>query len=253
MRLAIDIGNTNIHIGVFEEDYLQSAYTVSNGHLLQSNFTETPYPAIFSRTQAIILASVNPSAEVSVLEYLGKHSRAPVYRIGKEIPVPIPILTEAPEMVGVDRLVNAIAAFEKTKTWTIVVDAGTAITIDGINEKGAFLGGIIAPGLETSSKALHHATALLPLIPIHKPKNVVGKNTEEAIQSGVYWGTIGMVSHLIDMMRYEMKSQPAVIATGGNAALLAQEIPAIATILPHLTLEGIHLAYKMNLALQQPH
>ena len=251
MRLAIDIGNTNIHIGVFEEDCLQSAHTVRSGLWPSTNFTEILDPAIFSRAQAIILASVNPGVETSVIEYLGKDSRVQIYRIGKEIPVSIPILTESPGRVGVDRLVNAIAAFERTKNWTIVVDAGTAITIDGIDEKGAFLGGIIAPGIETSSTALHQATALLPLIPIHKPKNVVGRNTEEAIQSGVYWGTIGMVRHLIDMMRDEMKCQPTVIATGGDAALLAQEIPVIATILPHLTLEGIHLAYKMNRRLQQ--
>lgn len=252
MRLAVDIGNTNIHIGVFEEDVMQSAHTVRSGSLLQTNLTQILYPAIFSRVQAVILASVNPQAEACIIEYIRKHSPVQPCRIGKEIPIPIPVLTESPEMVGVDRLVNAIAAFERTKNWTIVVDAGTAITIDGISENGSFLGGSIAPGIETSSRALHHATALLPLVSVNKPKNVLGKNTEEAIKSGVYWGTIGMVRHVIDLMSDEMNCQPTVIATGGNAPLLAQEIPIITTVLPYLTLEGIHLAYKIHLAVS-PH
>lgn len=248
MRLAIDIGNTNIHIGVFEEDILHSAHTIRSSSLLRTNFTKIFDPAAFSRVQAIILASVNPQVEAVIIGDIGRHSPVQPCRIGKEIPIPIPVLTDSPEMVGVDRLVNAIAAFERTKNWTIVVDAGTAITIDGINEKGAFLGGSIAPGIETSVKALHHATALLPLVSVNKPKNILGKNTEEAIQSGIYWGTVGMVRHVIDLMSDEMNCQPTVLATGGNAPLLAQEIPVIAAVLPHLTLEGIHIAYKMHLA-----
>lgn len=141
-------------------------------------------------------------------------------------------------------MVNAIAAFERTKNWTIVVDAGTAITIDGINDKGAFLGGVIAPGMDTSSRALHHYTALLPRISVRKPNNVLGKNTEEAINSGIYWGTIGMINQILGMIRDELECQPTVIATGGNAHMLAQEIPLVTTVLPYLTLEGIRITYK---------
>lgn len=246
MWLAIDIGNTNIHIGVFEEDVLQTAHTVRSRPQPQASFTNILNPAIFPRVEAVILASVNPGVEACVIEYIGRHSPVQPCRIGKEIPVSIPVLTDSPGMVGVDRLVNAVAAFERTKNCTIVVDAGTAITIDGISEKGAFLGGIIAPGIETSAKALHDTTALLPLVSVNKPKNVLGKNTEEAIKSGVYWGTVGMVRQLIDMVCSEIKGKPTVIATGGNALLLAQEIPSIVTVVPHLTLEGIHIAYKKH-------
>ncbi|GJQ24176.1 hypothetical protein BIY37_02585 [Candidatus Brocadia sapporoensis] len=253
MQLAIDIGNTNIHIGIFEEDILRSTHTVGSGSLHQTNFTKILTPAIFFKTQAVILASVNPQAEACVIEYLGKHSPVQPCRIGKEIPIPMPILTESPEMVGIDRLVNAIAAFERTKNPAIVVDAGTAITIDGINEKGAFLGGIIAPGIGMSLKALHHATALLPLVSISKPKNVFGKNTEEAIRSGIFWGTVGMIHQVIDMMSNEMKCQPPVIVTGGDASVLAPELPVATTVLPYLTLEGIHLAYKINIASLLPY
>lgn len=247
MQLAIDIGNTNIHIGIFEEGVLRSAHTIRNEYPLPANFTTVLHTVSPSTIQAVILASVNPQGEVSVIEYIQKHLLIKPLQIGKDIPIPAPILTEYPEKVGADRLVNALAAFERTKDWTIVVDAGTAITIDGINNKGAFLGGIITPGIDTCSKALHHATALLPQISISKPKHVLGKNTEEAIKSGIYWGVIGMVHHLISMICDELKCKPTVIATGGNAQMLAGEIPLIAEVIPYLTLEGIHIAYKKTL------
>ncbi len=253
MWLAIDIGNTNIHVGIFEEDVLESACTIKNEYPPQSNFTKVLNPTTLSRAQAIVIASVNPKAEAFVTEYLRKYFHAKLHYIGKDIPIPIPILTECPEKVGADRLVNALAAFERTKKRTIVIDAGTALTIDAINDKGAFLGGIIAPGIDTSSKALHHYTALLPQISINKPKNVLGKNTEEAINSGIYWGTIGMVSRLIAMIADELQGQPAVIATGGNANMLAQEIPLITAALPYLTLEGIKIAHKAHLTSRGPH
>ncbi len=244
MWLAIDIGNTNIHVGIFEKETLQSVHTIKSQYPSQANLKKVLNPATLSKIQTVVLASVNPKAEAFVIEYAQKYLHTKPLSIGREIPVPITILTECPEKVGIDRLLNAIAAFERTNNWTIIIDAGTAITIDGISDKGEFLGGIIAPGVDTASKALHHYTALLPQISIRKPKNVLGKNTEEAINAGIYWGTIGMVNQLILMMREELECQPAVIATGGNAPMLAQEIPFITTVLPYLTLEGIKIAYK---------
>lgn len=253
MQLAIDIGNTNIHVGIFEEGVLQSAHTIRNEYPLPANFTTVLHTVTPSTIQAVILASVHPQGEVDVIEYIKKHLLIKPLRIGKDIPVPALILTECPEKVGADRLVNALAAFERTKDWTIVIDAGTAITIDGINNKGAFLGGIITPGIDACSKALHHSTALLPQISISKPKHVLGKNTEEAIKSGIYWGVIGMINHLISMICDELKCRPTVIATGGNAQMLAAEIPLIAEVIPYLTLEGIYVAYKKTLASRKHH
>ncbi|MCF6154060.1 MAG: type III pantothenate kinase [Candidatus Brocadia sp.] len=252
MLLAIDIGNTNIHVGIFEGDNLLSVHTIKGACSSQTNFTKILNPAVLSKAQAVI-ASVNPKAEAFVIETIRNHLPVKPQIIGKDIPIPIPVLTEHPEKVGVDRLVNAIAAFERTKNWTIVVDAGTAITIDGISNKGAFLGGIIAPGMDASSRALHRDTAFLPQISVRKPRNVLGKNTEDAINSGIYWGTIGMVKQLIEMIRDELECQPTVIATGGNAQMLAQEIPLITTVLPYLTLEGIRITYKTTHALHISH
>jgi len=246
MWLAIDIGNTNVHIGVFEKDALQHAYSVKSGlpQPLQMNLAQILNPATFSKARAAILSSVSPKVEASVIEYVQKYLLIKPKSIGKDIPIPIKILAEQPENIGIDRLVNALAAFERTKGWTIIVDAGTAITVDVINDKGAFMGGIIAPGIDISSKALHHFTALLPEIAVKKPKYILGKNTGEAINSGVYWGTIGMVNRLIEMLCDDLKCQPAIIATGGNADMLAEEIPHITDVVPYLTLDGIRIAYK---------
>ena len=255
MWLAIDIGNTNIHLGIFEEDILHSTCTIKceTQHLIQTNLAKILNHEVLCKVQAVVIASVNPKIEAFVIEGIQNHLPAKPQIIGKDIPIPIPVLTEYPEGVGTDRLVNALAAFERTRNWTIVVDAGTAITVDGINNKGAFMGGIIAPGIDISSKALHHFTALLPEISISKTRNVLGKNTAEAINAGIYWGTVGMVSQLIHMLCDELKCQPAILATGGNASMLAQEIPLITAVLPNLTLEGIKIAYKSNLASTKQH
>lgn len=248
MLLAVDIGNTNIHIGVFEEDILRYFYSlgIRPQHAFQVNFTEILSSAIISKSKAAVLSSVNPEIEAFVIECIKKHLLIQPQRIGKDIPIPIPVLTDYPEKVGIDRLVNAVAAFKRTKDWTIIIDAGTAITIDVINDTGAFIGGIIAPGIDISSKALHDYTALLPEISIHKPKYILGKRTEEAINSGIYWGTVGMVSKLINMLYDELECKPRIFATGGNANMLAQEITLITEVVPHLTLEGIKVTYTMN-------
>ena len=250
MWLAIDIGNTNIHIGIFENDVLHASCPVKAefSHPPPENLGKFLGPNTLGKIQAVILSSVNPENETTVLEYIRKHSSLKPQFIGRDIPVPMPVLTDHPEKVGTDRLVNALAAFEITKNWTIIVDAGTAITVDVVNNNGAFLGGIIAPGMGISSKALRDYTAVLPEISAKRPKNVVGKNTEDAIRSGIYWGTVGMISKLISLFCDELECQPAVIATGGDAQLLASEIPAITTVLPYLTLEGIKVAYKRGLA-----
>lgn len=248
MLLAIDIGNTNVHIGIFEEDILQSSYSLihKSADIFQTDFIRFLKSTIPPNPDAVVLASVNPKVETFIIQGVKEHCHIMPRRIGKDIPIPIPVLTQYPEKVGIDRLVNAVAAFERIKDWAIIIDAGTAITIDVINDTGAFLGGIIAPGIEISAKALHHYTALLPDISVHKPVQTLGKNTEDAMCSGIYWGTIGMVSTLITMLCNELGCRPNVIVTGGDAEMLVQEIPFIHGAIPHLILEGIRTTYKIH-------
>lgn len=250
MWLAIDIGNTNVHPGMFEGDVLLSTCTIRN----ESPFTIQTQLATFlntfdlSKMRDVIISSVNPEAESCVFECIQRHNLSKPKLIGKDIPIPIAVLTDYPDKVGADRLANAVGAYERTHNWTVIVDSGTAITIDAINGKGAFLGGIIAPGMELSSRALHHYTALLPEVSAQKPGKILGTNTEEAIRTGIYWGTIGMVTILIRLLCEEVGHKPSVIATGGSASLLAKDVPLIDAVIPQLTLEGIKGIYKTTAA-----
>ena len=255
MWLAIDIGNTNVHPGMFEGDVLLSTCTIRS----ESPFTIQTQLSTFlntfdlSKTRDVIISSVNPEAEASVFECIQRHDLVKPKLVGKDIPIPIAVLVDCPDKVGADRLANAVGAYERTHNWTVIVDSGTAITIDAINGNGAFLGGIIAPGMELSSRALHHYTALLPEVSATKPGKILGTNTEEAIRSGIYWGTIGMVTMLIQMLCEEIGHKPSVIATGGSAYLLAENIPLINSVIPQLTLEGIKGIYKTTVTSTAKH
>ncbi|MDR4506839.1 MAG: type III pantothenate kinase [Candidatus Brocadiaceae bacterium] len=248
MWLALDIGNTNVHIGVFDGKDLQSTHSVKSAPLdaVTTGISAIMKHPAYGHMQAIIVSSVHPKAEAVVVKYFLESFRIKPQIIGKDIPLPLSVLTEKPETVGADRLLNALAAFEHTKTRTVIVDAGTAITIDGVNERGDFLGGVIVPGMEIASKALGEHTSLLPTVSICKPGQVLGKNTVSAINSGVYWGTIGMVRYLITLLCEELEYQPSVIVTGGYAEILAPEIESVTAVSPHLTLKGIRIAYEKN-------
>jgi len=250
MWLAIDIGNTNVHPGMFEGGVLLStcAIRVESPSTIQTQLAAFLNAFDLSQTYDVIISSVNPKAESCVFECIQRHTLTKPKLIGKDIPIPIAVLTDYPDKVGTDRLANAVGAYERTHNWTVIVDSGTAITIDAINDKGAFLGGIIAPGMELSSRALHHYTALLPEVSARKPGKILGTNTEDAIRTGIYWGTIGMTSTLIRLLCEEIGHKPAVVATGGSASLLAKDIPLIDAVIPQLTLEGIKGIYKTTAA-----
>ena len=255
MWLAIDIGNTNIHPGMFEGDALLSTCSIRNESpsTIQTQLATFLNTFDLSQTRDVIVSSVNPKAESCVFECIQRHNLTKPKLIGKDIPIPIAVLTDYQDKVGADRLANAVGAYERTHNWTVIVDSGTAITIDAINDKGFFLGGIIAPGMALSSRALHHYTALLPEVSAKKPGKILGTNTEEAIRTGIYWGTIGMVSTLIRLLCEEIGHEPTVIATGGNASLLAEDVPLIDAVIPQLTLEGIKGIYKKTAALTAKH
>ena len=159
----------------------------------------------------------------------------------------MPILVENPQTVGIDRLLNALAAYRRTKSSTIVIDFGTAITIDIVSKEGEFLGGLILPGIGTSAYALNKQTALLPEVNIKRPEKIIGKNVEDAIKAGIYFGTVGSVIHIIKELRRIYGDLKYTIATGGDAKIFKKDIPEIDKFIPCLTLEGIRLAFKENL------
>jgi type III pantothenate kinase len=158
----------------------------------------------------------------------------------------MPILYESPREVGADRIVNAVAAFEAYGGPCIVVDFGTATTFDAISAKGEYLGGVICPGIGISSEALFQHAAKLPRVDIARPKTVIGRNTVGSMQSGLYYGYLGLVEGIVARMRTELGGQAKVVATGGLAQLLLAESAVVDHVDPLLTLTGLRILFERN-------
>ena len=247
MILAVDIGNTNISIGSFVGKTLISHFCVDNKSLINQRAALPIKSSLLNESENILVASVNPDIEPIFYKSLGKKNKKKILKIGREIKLGIPILVENPQTVGIDRLLNALAAYRRTKSSTIIVDFGTAITIDLVSKEGEFLGGLILPGIKTGAYALNKQTALLPEVDIRRPAKIIGKNVEDAIKAGIYFGTVGSVIHIIKEVRRIYGELKYTIATGGDAKTFKKDIPEIDKFVPCLTLEGIRLAFNENL------
>ncbi|NOR65210.1 MAG: type III pantothenate kinase [Candidatus Scalindua sp.] len=247
MILAVDIGNTNITIGSFAGKTLISHICVDNKSLINQRAALPIKSSLLNESENILVASVNPDIESVFYKSLGGKNKKKILKIGREIKLRIPILVENPQTVGIDRLLNALAAYRRTKSSTIIIDFGTAITIDVVSKEGEFLGGLILPGIRTSAYALNKQTALLPEVDIKRPAKIIGKNVEDAIKAGIYFGTVGSVIHIIKELRRIYGDLKYTIATGGDAKTFKKDIPEIDKFIPCLTLEGIRLAFKENL------
>ncbi len=246
--MVLNVGNSRLSIGVFAAGALQYSTRLSHAQRADwqgkiadawERITKTEGPAIAG-------ASVNPSMaepiELAVQQATGKR----VEWVGRELVLPIKVLTDEPEKTGIDRIVNVAAAFEQMQKACVVVDAGTLITVDCCDDEGKFLGGAIAPGIEMMIDALHEKTAKLPRIEFQKPSGAFGKNTEAAIAQGVYHGVRGMVKELVESYATELGNWPDIIATGGDAPRLFEGWELIHAIAPDLTLYGIALAYASH-------
>lgn len=235
--LAIDIGNTNVTLGLFEGGKLKSHWRLETKACAKDFFQSKK--SDFKKVDGVAISSVVPSLNQNFsdlsLEYFGQK---PLW-VTQET-AGIPLRVDTPSEVGADRLCNAKATWEKFKSAAIVVDFGTATTFDIITAKGEYGGGAIIPGLQVAANSLAATTAQLPEVEIAKPKRVVGRNTIECIQAGLYYGYVGMIDHLIDLSRKEEGIPMKVIATGGLAPLIAKESKFIEGVEPFLTLEGLH-------------
>ena len=246
MLLAIDAGNTNITVGLFDASKLASHWRLETQNISDESWNK--FLQSIPKFRDVILSNVVPSIQSllqkGIVHYGGKDPLVVTPKTAQ-----IPLRVDHPEEVGADRLCNAVAAWEKWKQATIVVDFGTATTLDIITAAGEYGGGAIVPGPSTAAKALSQSTAQLPIVEFAKPKHIVGRNTEECIQAGLYYGYVGMVDHLIRLSQKEEGCPMKVVATGGLAASIAEESKMIEVVEPHLTLEGLNFIWQRNVVI----
>ncbi len=253
MLLAVDVGNTNTTLGVFEGENLVAHLRIATrreatsdeiGVLLRALFTEAgidPRGGL-----SMIVSSVVPDLNAVVSEMGETHFGGRPLFVEPGVRTGLPILYENPHEVGADRIVNAVAAVARHGAPVIIVDFGRATTFDVVGPRGEYLGGVIAPGLGISAEALFERAARLSRVDVRKPPQVIGRNTRESIQSGLFHGYVALVEGLVDRLRAELGREAPVIATGGLAAVLGTELRCLKEVDAGLTLEGLRLLWEKN-------
>jgi type III pantothenate kinase len=253
MLLVIDVGNSNIVYGLFDGVTLKHQFRVETGRSRTADEYRVVLHQLLSmhgvapeQITAAALASVVPSLTEPMAELVRRGFGTEPLVIGPGVRTGMAILYENPREVGADRIVNAVAAYERAKGPVIVCDFGTATTFDCVTPKGEYLGGVIAPGIQISADALFARAAKLPRVEIAKPPHVIGRNTIHSIQSGIVYGYVGLVDGVVARLREELDPKAVVIATGGLARLIAPLSLTISEAVDELTLEGLRIIYERN-------
>lgn len=251
MLLAIDVGNTHTVIGLFGRNHLRQHWRLETkrertadelGILLLELFRVTNEDVSID---SIIISNVVPPLQHALGRMAERYFKKTAKFVDENIDCGIQIKLDNPQEIGADRIVNAVAAHAHAQgDDVIVVDFGTATTFDYITKHGEYLGGAIAPGILSSHEALAKKASRLPRTDIRKPDHLIGKNTQESIQSGIYFGYVGLVDGLVNRIKNAMNEKSKVIATGGLAGLISQESKTIEEVIPNLTLDGLHLIWK---------
>jgi len=257
MLLAIDVGNTNIVLGVFDEETLVQSWRLQTlrertadelGLLVEGLFSHSRIDR--GRVKAIILSSVVPPVTGTTQAMVERYFGLGALVVDPATNAGMPILCENPAEVGGDRIVNAIAAYEligkKTGRPLLVCDFGTATTLDAVTAKGEYLGGAICPGVMISADALFQRAARLPRIDVRKPARAIGRTTVAAMESGLFYGYVGMVEGLMRRMSEELGGNAMGIATGGLAAIISPETSLIEHVDIDLTLQGLRIVWDRN-------
>jgi len=245
MLLCADLGNTSVTFGIFEGEKLLRQW-----HVPVEDFPELDplwNEQHFADPGSVIVASVNPPAYELLVAWMRRRFSLMPLTVGREVKISMPVLLKKPREIGADRLVNALAGFSIYGGPLIVVDFGSAVTFDVISEKGEYMGGAIAPGIRLSAQALAQKTALLPEVRPQVRPPVIGRSTRGAIASGLYHGFLGLVSEMVARISSELGAKPRVIATGGDADIIAEEASEIEETVLDLTLQGLRIAFAQHM------
>ncbi|MGI5875832.1 MAG: type III pantothenate kinase [Dethiobacteria bacterium] len=253
MLLAMDVGNTNIMLGVYSGENLEIWWRISTkraqtedeyGVIIRNLFQQNGLKA--ECIKAVIISSVVPPLLCSLEKMSKKYFKVSPMIVGPGIKTGLNILMDNPREVGADRIVNAVGAIGLYGGPLIIVDFGTATTFCVISGKGEYLGGAIAPGIQISTEALFQKAAKLPRVELLRPQKIIGKNTVSSMQSGFFYGFVGQVDGIVGRMLKELNEKPFVVATGGLAGLIATESETIEEVNYFLTLEGLRIIYDKN-------
>ena len=253
MLLAIDIGNTDITLGVFEGEELRATWHMATRiHRLADEYAAILLNLLHhqhlstSDIKEVALCSVVPPLIATFEELFKRYFHISPLVVGAGIKTGVRIRMDNPREVGADRIVNAAAGHHLYGGPLIITDMGTATTFDIVSKEGDYLGGVISPGIVMAAEALFMRAAVLPRVELTRPKRTIGTNTITAMQSGIVFGYVGLIEGVVSRIQQELGEKAKVIATGGNAGLMAKETPVIEVVNPDLTLIGLRLIYLMN-------
>jgi len=253
MILAIDIGNTHTEVGIFREETLLQSWRIGTGmHRTEDELIVFITQFLGQKQLALkdihglAIASVVPNMTQIFLKMSQKYFSIEPLLVDDTIDLGIKINYEPPSNVGADRLCNAVGAFTKYGGSVLVVDFGTATTLDVVDKGGAYIGGAITQGLESAALSLYEKTSKLPKIPLKFPEHVIGNRTDLSMQAGIMYGSVKMIDGLIELFKKELMDEPNVIATGGLASVISKKSQYIQYLEPDLVLQGLKIIYDRN-------